>query len=705
MKALRNLAAVSAVTALVVVCTGPAAAGPPDRFKDLGLQGALSEIGSTGNGAQPEVVHGTGLTECPQAGIKPTSQPRPLDRRKLDKVEQISQNGNEQRANFEYSCFPQDETSIAVNPLEPRNAVAGANDYRLGWGTSGFYSTTDNGNNWYTGIIPFPSLPSGDNLDGGGDPAIAFDREGVVYYADINFNRTDDTNGIFVSRSTNGGFTWSRPCVAIRPVGGTLESARCGGAGDPRKPGDGTVTFQQDNDDAANFSVPFNDKEYIAVGPRPAGVEPVCFPPNPRQPDDPATVPCAPGTVGVDRVHVTWSKFDCLVLVCSSVNIFHSYSDDQGRSWSPERAISGNAPFCTGGTLDRCDFNQFSTPIVQPTTGFLYVSFENFNTPHENQYLVVRSRDGGQTFEGPFFVTPVYDVNYPRAGFERPDCTARGQQRRRPVLDNSCFRVNSGGNITVDKRTGAFADDLYLVMSDNRHGSRAKSNTDVFLFKSTDGGTTWVGPTRVNNDATLNDNWFPWVDISPRGDVNVNFYDRRLDTESPIGVGEWPTSKTKQGNYLVWRFGAICSVTTADSRECVAPSAAVIPSPPPGGEDFPDAPLADTQTVFPLKNFNLSDVPSNWDYTFRGGIFAGDYDVVAIGPDNSAWATWTDARNGRSSRQQAGRNPACEQSDVFFEVYGSQGGGSVSELHNSEEELFYVTPCPTDIQDPGNITP
>jgi len=95
--------------------------------------------------------------------------------------------------------------------------VAGANDYRLGWGTSGFYSTTDNGNHWYDGITPFPSLPSGDNLDGGGDPVTVFDRDGVVYYAQINFNRTDDTSGVWVNRSTNGGFTWTRPWRRDRP--------------------------------------------------------------------------------------------------------------------------------------------------------------------------------------------------------------------------------------------------------------------------------------------------------------------------------------------------------------------------------------------------------------------------------------------------------------------------------------------------------
>ncbi len=666
--------------------------------------------------------YGTGLTECPQAGEPYTKQPKPLDRRNKDRVEQIANTGDDSKANQDYSCFPQNETSIDVNPQNPRNAVAGANDYRLGWGTSGFYATTDNGNHWYDGIIPFPSLPTGDNLDGGGDPAITYDRAGVVYYADINFNRTDDTNGIFVSRSTNGGFTWSRPCVPIdaTPADPTDDQGRCGGTGDPRKPGDGVVSFQQDQDFIVNGSVPFDDKEYIAAGRRPAGVEPQCFGPFTRRP-----VACEQGTVGVDRIYVTWTKF-----TNTDSQIYLSYSDDQGRSWSPPRAISGQAPFCTSGLGTSCDFNQFSVPTVNPVTGLLGVAFENFNTDDENQYLFVRSRDGGQTFEGPFFVTPVFDVNYPRSGRDRQDCAARGQQRNRRVLTNSCFRVNAGGAVVADRRGGEFADDFYLVMSDNRNGTRVSTNTDVFLFVSKDGGSTWIGPTRVNNDPSQqpknrdcrdardpecapqqgfgNDQWFPWVDIGERGDLNVNFYDRRLDTDSV--AHEWPTSRQRPGNYLVWRFGAVCSVTTTgtvtedtetipqSASECIAPTAEIIPQPEgpinPGIEQFPE------QTQFPLRNFTLSDVPSNWDYSFRGGIFAGDYDVVAIGPDNTAWATWTDARNGRSSRNQPGRNPACEQSDAFRDLYSAQSGGTVKTAQKTDE-LFLVTPCPTDMQDPG----
>ncbi len=656
-------------------------------------------------------------TECPQAGLPNPPSPGPLDQ-----VERISDRGDDRRANQDTSCFPQNETSIAINPRNPRNVVGGANDYRLGWGTSGFYASTDGGQRWRDGIIPFPSLPNGDNLDGGGDPALVFDRAGVVYYADINFNRTDDTNGVFVSRSTNGGFTWTRPCVPIALELPDDDEAVCGAPGDPRQPGDGVITFTLDVDFEANGNVSFNDKEYIAAGPRPEGVEPVCFGPETRLPVD-----CDPAQVGTDRLYVTWTLFNTFETPeTSNSNIYLSYSDDQARSWSPPQAISGSAPFCLGiNQDDACDANQFSVPTVNPSTGFLYVAFENFNTPDENQYLLVRSEDGGQTFEGPFFVSPVFDRNYPYAGSDpeddpgtRPDCNARGQVGR-PVLTNSCFRVIAAGNIVVDKRGGAFADDLYLVLSDNRNGTIASSNTDVFLFKSTDGGSTWIGPTRVNDDrtpnpegfnrdcgrdpenntlnpeactvlATGNDQWFPWVDINERGDLNVVFYDRRLDTDSE--AIEWPDSRQRPGNYLTWFWGAQCTVTDPDSQECLADEAEVITDPTGLVDPGPDPVPGQNQTTFPFRNFTLSDVPSNMDYAFRAGLFIGDYNNVAV-QDRRAYGFWTDARNGRSSRQQQGRNPACEQADVFLDVYDARDGGTVDRAR-STDQLFLVTPCP-----------
>ena len=719
MKRASGIAVVLFATATVLVLLGGVAAANPESFvasrsaQTIGVSGAVDLRG---------VNFGHGLTECPQGG-SPDATPAPLNRRRLDSVEAMSSRGDDQRMNQDYSCFPQNEMSISVNPQNERNIVGGANDYRLGWGTSGFYASTNGGRDWYDGIIPFPSLPSGDNLDGGGDPAVVHDRGGVVYYADINFNRTDDTNGIWVSRSTNGGFTWSRPCVSINVGTPTDDQGRCGGAGDPRLPNDGTVTFIEDENTDADFSVEFNDKEYIAAGPRPAGVEPTCFQPETKTP-----YRCPEGFTGLDRIYVTWTIFAADDDPNQGSRILMSYSDDQAHSWSPPKAISGSAPFCIGSPGNECAFNQFSVPTVSPTTGALYVQIFNGNTPDEDQVLLVRSADGGQTFQGPFFVGSVFDLNYPRGVNGRTDCNARGQGSTRQVLTNSCFRLNSLGNVIVDKRGGAFADDLYMVISDNRNGNLRFSNTDIFLYKSTNGGSTWMGPTRVNNDVpggnpagfnrdcgrtpfnitgsqaacTVippgNDQWFPWVDISEEGDLNVVFQDRRLDTDSD--TSEWATSRTEIGNYLSWFWGAQCRVTEADSRQCVAPEAATYSGSPTGPIDPGADPVAgQAQATFPFTNHTISDTPFNLDYTFRAGIFMGDYENVAV-RGGTAHAMWTDSRNGRSSRFLVGRNPACEQADAFYDSYSARDGGTAATARASDKE-FLAIGCPADSVDAG----
>jgi hypothetical protein len=713
---------IAAGALLILAMAGGAQALPP-------LGDVTDSIVTSGGSDYARINYGNFITECPQAGRSLDRQPRPLDRRQRDEVERKSQGGDDVRLNQDFSCFPQDEDSISINPTRTRNLVGGNNDYRLGFGSSGFYSTTNNGKDWYDGIIPAPSVGGavspGGYLPSSGDPAIVHDRAGVVYYAQLAFLPNNDSNGVFVSRSTNGGFTWSRSRVGgsntqTNPAG--CPTPPCTPTNDPRQPGDGVVVFDQDNDAAPNFSVTFNDKEYIAAGPRPAGVAPLCFDASH------APVPCAEGApISPDRLYVTWTRFNSTFFdppgaffqTSSQINI--SYSDDQGRSWSPRKIINGSAGFCTGAFAggEQCDDSQGSTPTVNPVSGQLSVGFINGDTPDENQYLVVTSKDGGNTFAGPYFMTQTFDINYPRAcapnsagtsACTRPDCAVRNAQQR-STLTNSCFRVNSYANIVADRRGGAFSDDLYGIVHDNRNGNPASSNVDIFFFRSTDGGVTWIGPTRVNNDRSVappnrdcgrahgdiprgdaaaacggvgnfgNDQFFPWVDINGRGDIAITFYDRRLDTNSV--KHEWPTSRQRPGNYLAWYFGAVCRIeqtgtvpntgTTVPSnlRQCAANEAIVNRQPIAPVDTGTTTPGAN-QTGLPFRNFQISDVPSNLDYAFPRGVFIGDYTNVGMsdfpatqnddsddndeGDDgkNRAFAHWSDARNGRSSGGPAG---------------------------------------------------
>src|SRR6478752_1016614 len=69
-----------------------------------------------------DVTFGTGLTECPQAGLD-GARPQPLDRRHKDQAEQRSDSGDDTRVNQDFACMPQDETAIDQNPNNSRNYV------------------------------------------------------------------------------------------------------------------------------------------------------------------------------------------------------------------------------------------------------------------------------------------------------------------------------------------------------------------------------------------------------------------------------------------------------------------------------------------------------------------------------------------------------------------------------------------------------
>ena len=160
--------------------------------------------------------------------------------------------------------------------------------------------------------------------------------------------------------------------------------------------------------------------------------------------------------------------------------------------------------------------------------GAVYVAFANGQNqalwePDEafdDQYLMVKSTDGGQTWSSPTFVVGLEDgsADYP--------INVNGRQ----TLTGYQVRVNSAGNIVSSPTNG----NLYLVFSDNRNGTHDSSspvtNIDVFMMTSTNGGTTWSGPAQVDSGA--GDQWFPWVDVNPKnGNIGVLYNDRGSSNE------------------------------------------------------------------------------------------------------------------------------------------------------------------------------
>ncbi|MGQ0797507.1 MAG: hypothetical protein ACT4OI_06575, partial [Methanobacteriota archaeon] len=116
----------------------------------------------------------------------------------------------------------QNEPSIAVNPRNERNLVAGANDYRVGDAWAGVYASVDGGRTWFEQLMPgYPGGPTSvlTGFGAAGDPSVAFDADGIAHYAGIAFNRAGfgsvKDGSIWAAHSSDGGFTWTVTIVAL----------------------------------------------------------------------------------------------------------------------------------------------------------------------------------------------------------------------------------------------------------------------------------------------------------------------------------------------------------------------------------------------------------------------------------------------------------------------------------------------------------
>jgi len=229
--------------------------------------------------------------------------------------------------NQDTAAASQNETAIAVDPNNSNRIVAGANDYvtrtwpctvngtpcsALGDGYSGTYFSNDGGSTWCCNSNPNANYvpttdPSqigtqipgvehlvGGQYDAGGDPSVAFDSQGNVYYAGLGFDRTSPPSTVAVNKGTfdsGGNLSWSLP------------------------------TFINQSTSPSTL----NDKPWIAVDSH-------------------------SGSPFQDRIYVTWTRF-----IFNPQNgryvqspIWFVYSTDGGTTFSAPTNISANAHYSQG---------------------------------------------------------------------------------------------------------------------------------------------------------------------------------------------------------------------------------------------------------------------------------------------------------------------------------------------------------------------
>src|SRR5437763_1176717 len=253
------------------------------------------------------------------------------------------------------STGPHNETSIAVNPTDPKNMIGGANDYQLALNPDGHVSETvlsrahvtfDGGKSW--SMYP---IFGDQSYQGTGDPALAFDADGHAYYGTLGFRFVGPVSAtnpdVLVSSSGDGGKSWNVVRVAS-------------GSGNEGSVGD------------------LLDKEYVAAW-------------------------------GHGNAIVTYGDFRLAQKGSFvSAKIYSSVTHDGGQSWSTPRLISGN--------LDEAFV---STPVVAADGRIYvsFLNTTDLTTGRDDYEVVEVSPSTGARLFGPVKVATTIDgfTDYPLA--------------------------------------------------------------------------------------------------------------------------------------------------------------------------------------------------------------------------------------------------------------------------------------------------
>jgi hypothetical protein len=380
--------------------------------------------------------------------------------------------------------------------------------------------------------------------------------------------------------STNGGGSFTDQ--------GALPNSKKGDVGDPglaRDNTSGTIYFStipfsgngvqvfRSTDNGSSFSKP------VVAGKTIGG------------PDKPwITVDNASGT-GQGNVYVTVTSFT------ATTNIYLVRSTNGGSKWgSPVTIASGIVQ---------------GSNVVVGSDHAVYVFWLDGNGTQE-RILVKKSTDQGQTFGAAVTVATLATTG------------VNGD-----LGLNGGFRTNTFPQAAVNPANG----NTYVVFDDV--GQAAGDRSDAYFVQSTNGGSTWSSATKLNDDTTTNDQWFPAIAVTPDGShIGVFWYDRRLDP----------------ANNLIDRFGVVGTVS--------------------GGTVTFGANFRVTDTSFPVVIGNDPNVVPN---------YMGDYDMAAA--DNTNFYTaWVD-----------NRLPATAQ-DVFFTTVTVAGHASLGAAPGGQFSILVVAP-------------
>ncbi len=315
--------------------------------------------------------------------------------------------------------------------------------------------------------------------------------------------------GLGVSLSTDGGATWipqqlpypSNPLgiayadmfdpTATADANGNIYVAHISSDYDWTNGPESGLYVHKSNDGGVSWYTPVT----IAYDGKPSGSPD----PNYRF-NDRCQITCDlnPNSPNYNNLYIVWIKDRGWNNPLLESDIYFSSSTDGGITWSPNLIL--NQPIHNLGNMP--------IPTVAPD-GTIYVCWMDYNvqTGGIGTIYLDMSNDGGITWLASDIM--VTTVNLPPLNLNGgTDVLAKGAA----VIDVSPFN----------------SQELYITYAERIVGTADEA--DIHFIKSTDAGTTWTTtPLRVNDDATLNDQVLPWMDVKPNGIIDIAFYGRYDD--------------------------------------------------------------------------------------------------------------------------------------------------------------------------------
>jgi hypothetical protein len=273
----------------------------------------------------------------------------------------------------------------------------------------------------------------------------------------------------------------------------------------PGKPWTEPIVVHDNRNNPISEQLLLDDKNWIAVD----NVTDVNGEPN--KPND--------GNIGT--IYICWS-FDGSQAPAQQIVLMRSV--DGGETWGGV-APGDNTPYQLSA---KGAVSGIGCHIIIGPEGEVYVTW------YDNQIdgmMQVKSTDRGQTFSPPTPVALITGVNEP---FE-------GQSFRNLSIPSTA--IDKDGNIYIvaasaggegePVRPGVEFEQLKErhLRPENEAEEDEGPGADIVMFKSTDGGQTYAGPVRVNGGQkeTERDQFQPWISVTPKGQVNVSYFDRRND--------------------------------------------------------------------------------------------------------------------------------------------------------------------------------